>query len=444
MSTVAFPPAGLPTMDGGAVRHDSVQAQPARVSRRVVTATVAGNALEFYDFVTYAFFAVYIGKAFFPASTPLGSLLLSVAVFGVGFVSRPLGGVLIGAFADRAGRRPAMLLTIALITVGTLGLALTPSYESIGWAAPFIVVVCRLIQGLALGGEVGPSSAFLIESAPAHQRGLYASWQLASQGVATLVAGIFGVALIATLTPAQLQAWGWRVPFAVGLLLLPVAFYLRRNMHETLHDAPQEAANVGMRGVVRHRGLILLAILVVLGGTVSNYVGNYMTTYAITTLKFPPLVAMGATVMVGLATLVFALVGGWLSDRYGRKPVMLWPRVALAVLTVPAFTLLIHYPSLGMLLAVTTFLSALMGITGAASLTAIPELLPRSIRATGLSIAYAVGVSLFGGTTQFVVTWLIGVTGNPAAPAWYVAGTSVITVLAMLALPESGKKPLRD
>jgi MFS family permease len=412
------------------------------VSKRVVAATVAGNALEFYDFVTYAFFAVYIGKTFFPASTPLASLLLSVAVFGVGFVSRPLGGVLVGAFADRAGRKPAMLLTIGLITVGTLGLALTPSYASIGLAAPVIVVLCRLIQGLALGGEVGPSSAFLIESAPSHQRGLYASWQFASQGVATLVAGTLGIVVISLLTPTELQAWGWRVPFAAGLLLLPVAFYLRRSMPETLHVAAAEDADVGVEGLLRHQRIIALAVLVVLGGTVSNYVGNYMTTYAIATLHFPPLIAMGATVMVGLATLVFSLVGGWLCDRYGRKPVMLWPRVATAVLTVPAFGLLVSHPSVSTLLIVTTLLAALTAISGAASLVSIPELLPRGIRATGLSIAYAIGVALFGGTTQFIVTWLIGATGNPAAPAWYVAGTSVITAIAMMALPESRDRVL--
>ncbi len=434
----------LPVAPSGAALPRPSAPRAVGVPKRVVAATVAGNALEFYDFVTYAFFAVYIGRTFFPAATPLGSLLLSVAVFGVGFVSRPLGGVLIGAFADRAGRKPAMLLTIGLITVGTLGLALTPSYASIGLAAPIIVVCCRLIQGLALGGEVGPSSAFLIESAPPNQRGLYASWQLASQGVATLVAGAFGIAMISMLTPAELQAWGWRVPFGVGLLLLPVAFYLRRNMPETLHAAPAHAENVGIKGLVRQRRIITLAVLVVLGGTVSNYVGNYMTTYAIATLKFPPLIAMGATVMVGIATLAFSLLGGWLCDRYGRKPVMLLPRIATAALTVPAFGLLVSHPTQGTLLAVTTFLAALTAVSGAASLVAIPELLPRGIRATGLSIAYAVGVALFGGTTQFIVTWLIGATGNPAAPAWYVAGTSVVTAIAMMALPESRDRALED
>ncbi|CAN5841183.1 MFS transporter [soil metagenome] len=441
MTTVSIPiPAGPAAGAAGQARVP----RAVGVSKRVVAATVAGNALEFYDFVTYAFFAVYIGRTFFPASTPLGSLLLSVAVFGVGFVSRPLGGILIGAFADRAGRKPAMLLTIGLITVGTLGLALTPSYESIGLAAPIIVVACRLIQGLALGGEVGPSSAFLIESAPPQQRGLYASWQLASQGVATLVAGAFGILMISLLTPAELQSWGWRVPFAVGLLLLPVAFYLRRSMPETLHSAPVHAENVGMKGLLRQRRIITLAVLVVLGGTVSNYVGNYMTTYAIATLRFPPLIAMGATVMVGIATLVFSLLGGWLCDRYGRKPVMLLPRIATAALTVPAFGLLVSHPTQGTLLAVTTFLAALTAVSGAASLVAIPELLPRGIRATGLSIAYAIGVALFGGTTQFVVTWLIGATGNPAAPAWYVAGTSVVTAIAMMALPETRNRALED
>ena len=434
----------LPTVPAAAGLARPGRARPAGVPKRIVAATVAGNALEFYDFVTYAFFAVYIGKTFFPAATPLGSLLLSVAVFGVGFVSRPLGGVLIGAYADRAGRKPAMLLTIALITIGTLGLALTPSYASIGMAAPVIVVLCRLVQGLALGGEVGPSSAFLIESAPPRERGLYASWQLASQGLATLVAGALGIVMISLLSPAQLQAWGWRMPFAAGLLLLPVAYYLRRSMPETLHARPAAAGHVGLPGVLRQRRVIGLAVLVVLGGTVSNYVGNYMTTYAIATLHFAPLVAMGATVTVGLATVAFALLGGWLCDRYGRKPVMLWPRIATALVTVPAFGLLVSHPTQGTLLAVTTFLAALTAISGAASLVAIPELLPRGIRATGLSIAYAIGVALFGGTTQFIVTWLLEATGNPAAPAWYVAATSVITAIAMLMLPESRDRVLED
>lgn len=424
-------------------RDGSSAPRTERVSRSVVAATVAGNAMEFYDFTTYAFFAVYIGKTFFPATTPIMSLLLSVAVFGVGFVTRPIGGVLIGAFADRVGRKPAMLLTIALITVGTLGLAVTPSYASIGIAAPIIVVLCRLVQGLALGGEVGPSTAFLIEIAPSNQRGLYGSWQLASQGVAALVAGVIGVLLTISLTPDQMLAWGWRVPFLLGLLLIPIALYLRRRMPETLaHGGDKPAASAPRAGIGSHSRLIVLAVLVVMGGTVSTYVANYMTTYAVTTLKLSPVIAMTATVIFGLATLVGALLGGWLCDRHGRKPVMLWPRVALALLTYPAFMLLTQYTSFFTLVCVTTLLAGLTGISGAASLVAVPELFPSHVRALGMSIAYAVGVSIFGGSTQLIVTWLISATGNPAAPAIYVTITSVIAALAMLALRETGDKPL--
>lgn len=418
---------------------------PSRASKRVVAACVAGNALEFYDFVTYAFFAVYIGRAFFPASTSMASLLLSVGVFGVGFIARPLGGVLIGAFADRAGRRPAMLLTIALITVGTMGLALTPSYASIGMAAPVIVVLSRLIQGLALGGEVGPSSAFLIEAAPQHRRGLYASWQMASQGTAGMCAGLIGLYLSSSLSTEQMQSWGWRVPFALGLLLLPIALYLRSHMPETLSSGDGEAASSGAIGqLAAHRRIILLAVLVGMGGTVSSYVSAYMTTYAITTLKMTPSLAMVATVVGGASTLLFSLLGGWLSDRHGRRPTMIWPRVAAALLTVPGFLLLNAWPSMWTLIVVSAVLAGLTALSGAAMLTAVPELLPRQVRATGMSIAYAGAASLFGGTTQFVVTWLIGVSGNSAAPAWCVAATSVISILAMLRLPESRHRRLDD
>jgi MFS family permease len=424
--------------------HDKVKGQAhTRVPTKVVAATVAGNALEFYDFITYAFFAVYIGRTFFPAQAPFMSLLLAVGVFGVGFVFRPLGGVLIGAYADRAGRKPAMLLTIVLITVGTIGLALTPSYASIGMAAPLFVVFCRVVQGIALGGEVGPATAFLIEIAPPEQRGLYSSWQLASQGAAAFTAGAIGFGLSLVLTQDQLSDWGWRVPFLICLLLVPVAVYLRQAMPETLEHG--HAAAPAERGGLRpHARLIVLAVLIILGGTVSTYVANYMTTYAITSLKLPPSVALGATVVGGAATAVCALVGGWMADKFGRRPVMLAPRILLAVVTWPLFVLLASQPSTMTLFLTAAVLGGLTAISGAASFVVIPELLPRSVRATGLAIAYAVGVSLFGGTTQFIITYLIGATGDPTSPAWYVTGTSIISALAMLALPESRGHTLKD
>jgi len=412
------------------------------MSVRLVAATVSGNALEFYDFLTYAFFAVYIGKTFFPATTAYASLLLSVGVFGVGFIARPLGGFLIGAYADRVGRKPAMLLTIVLITIGTLGFAITPSYEKIGIIAPITVIFCRLIQGLALGGEVGPSTAFLIEIAPKNKRGFYGAWQMASQGLAALIAGLFGMFLSYLLSPEDLQIWGWRIPFAFGLLLIPIAVYLRRFMPETLHEHSDVDNSLKKASIKEYKGVITLAALVIVGGTVSNYVNNYMTTYAISVLHFQSTIALAATVAGGLATFIFAILGGWLSDIYGRKAVIIIPRVVIACCTYPAFLYLNANPSTTSLLIITASLAALSAISGSASISAIPELLPRRIRALGLSIAYSIGVAIFGGSTQFVTTWLISASGDPTSPSWYVSLTSVLTVIAMYALPEGSEKDL--
>lgn len=423
---------------GGGARSEYLDAPP-RVSPKIVAATVAGNALEFFDFTTYAFFAVYIGQTFFPTHDPLVSVMLSVAVFGVGFITRPLGGVFIGAFADRVGRKPAMLLTIALITIGTMGLALTPSYESIGITAAIIVIICRLIQGFALGGEVGPSSSFLIEIAPPGRRGFYGSWQLASQGIASLAAGIVGLALTLSLTPEQMLAWGWRIPFFLGLLLIPIAIYLRRKMPESLHGEAGEALKNPLVEIRNHLRPIILSLMLIMGMTISTYAAIYMTTYAITTLKLSAAVGMMATVVFGISTWGGSLIGGWLSDLYGRKPVILWARVAIVVLTLPVFMLLVRSPSIGTLLLTSVTLSTLTAISGAPSLVAIPELFPAHVRALGLSIAYAFGVAFFGGTAQLVITWLIQVTGNPAAPAFYVVLTSLVSVIAIVMMRETGK-----
>ncbi|MFO1288823.1 MAG: MFS transporter [Rubrivivax sp.] len=408
---------------------------------------MAGNCLEFYDFMTYAYFAVYIGNAFFPASTEMGRLLASVAAFGVGFVTRPLGGILIGALADRAGRRPALLLTIVLITVGTMGLALTPSYESIGIWAPIIVVTARLIQGLGLGGEVGPASAFLIEIAPPGQRGLYGAWQVSSQGLAMLAAGLSGMLLTASLSPQEMQAWGWRVPFAVGLLLIPVALYLRRSMPETAehghgHHSPARSVGTEQPRLRHYTGLVVLSMLVILGGTVSVYVGGYMTTYAITTLKMSPTVSMAATLVLGLTTFVFAMIGGWASDRFNARSLMVWSRIVVAALAYPAFWLLVEMKTPAVLLLVTFVLAAPAMVGGAASIVGIAAAFPARIRATGIAVSYSIAVAVFGGSTQFLITWLVKTLDNPLAPAWYLTVASLITAVAMYFLPDNSGKPL--
>jgi MFS family permease len=408
------------------------------IGRMAVAAAIAGNALEFYDFVIYAYFAVYIGRTFFPVAGEFGSLLVAVATFGVGFFTRPLGGILIGAFADRVGRKPALILTVALITLGTLGLAATPSYASIGIAAPVIVVFCRLLQGLALGGEVGPATALLIEAAPKGRRGVYSSWQIASQGLAVAVGGLFGVALSLVLSPEQLGAWGWRVPFLFSLVLIPIAIHIRRNLPET-HGGAADRTGTEIVGAVfrRHRRVLVLGVMISASTAVASQVGNYMVSYAVQMLKLPAAVAQGSVLVGGLVTFAFALLGGYLCDRYGRKVTNVLPRVALMLVVVPLFAWLSGAPAAATLLSVSAILAALTAIAGVAGLLTVPELLPIAVRSTGLSLVYALSTSLFGGTTQFVVTGLLAATHDPMVPAYYVAAMCALGVGAMALLPET-------
>ena len=413
-------------------------AAPPRVGAGVIAATVAGNAIEFYDFLCFSYFAKYISMAFFPGGDPYADLLKTLAIFWSGFLFRPLGGIVIGAYADRAGRRPAMMLTIALITIGTMGLALIPSYASIGAAAPVLLVLFRFVQGFALGGEVGPASVFLIEAAPPGARGFYASWQIASQGLAGVAGGIVSVGLSLALAPAQLESWGWRVPFFVCHALIPIAVYLRHDMPETIDARAPTSTAKALAGNVRY---IVLGVLLVIGGTVSTYVGLYMSTYAIVTLKLPAALSLSATLVGGLSTFVFALLGGWLGDRYGRKATVLAPRIVLLVLIWPLFLLMASAPSAATLWFATAATTGLTALSAGVGLVILPELLPNRARATGFAVSYAVGVSIFGGSTQFVIAWLINATGNPVAPAWYVIATSLVTLGALLALPETrGRK----
>lgn len=426
---------------------DAVPASAA-LNRRGVGAAVIGNALEFYDFTTYAFFAVMIGQTFFPAGDSWVSLLASLATFGVGFVTRPIGGILIGSYADRMGRKPAMVLTIVLMAFGTLLLAVTPGYATIGAWAPALIVFARLVQGLALGGEIGPSTSYLLEAAPRNRRGLYASWQVASQGIAVLAAGLIGVALSSVLSSEQMQAWGWRLPFLVGLLIIPVGLYIRRSLPETAgvstgHAEASTSAVIG-RLMRSHLKIVLLIIPLIVTGTVSVYIGNYMTTYAITTLHLPASLSIAATAIGGAAVFVFALVGGWLSDLFGRRVIMIVPRLITLLIAYPAFNLMVEHPGAASLLSMSALLAALNAVTGGATLTAIPEMLPRAVRSSGLSISYAIAAAVFGGTTQFVVAWLIGVTGDPLSPAYYIILTSLIGLAAMMAVPETARRELAN
>lgn len=404
---------------------------------RQVAAVVAGNAIEFYDFVTYAFFAAQIGRTFFPSDTPGTSLLASLATFGAGFLTRPLGAFVIGRYADRAGRKPAMLLSFWLMGIAVLGLPLVPSYASIGLAAPLLVIGFRLLQGFALGGEVGPSTAFLMEAAPARHRGFYVSMQATSADFAVLVAGLVGVLLANVLAPAQLDAWGWRLALLPGAVIVPFGLMLRRSLLETLHRAPpaESAAATAMRTSLVRIGLVSVALIAT--ATTANYLLSYMKTYAGFTLGMPESVAFGATVAVGAAGLVFDPIGGWLSDRFGRRRLILLPWLAMAVLVFPGFWLIEHYRNGVALWTVTAALASIQTAAGSTALVAITEWLPRRARAGGFGLIYATSIAVFGGSTQFMTAWLSRLTGDALVPAWYMLGGIVVGLLALSQLPET-------
>jgi len=412
------------------------------VPARHVAAVVAGSALEFYDFVTYSFFAVYIGRAFFPSNVPSASLLASLATFGVGFVTRPIGAFVIGGMGDRVGRKPAMVLCFSLMGISITGLALTPSHARIGVAAPVLVIFFRLLQGFALGGDVGPTTSFLLEAAPANRRGFYTAFQSWSQSVATLGSGLVGFGLSSLLSEKQLQDFGWRIAFLSGAVIIPFGLWLRRDLPETFR-AP--AGVKGERVALRpHLWVAFLCVILLANGTIGTYVRNYITTYAIATLHMPANVAFGATIVVGLTGLAFGLVSGILADRFGRKPVMVLFGTLSLLSIVPCFYVISHYRTTATLLGATTVLSSLAGMSISPIITSLSESLPAAIRSGGVAVVYAVAITVFGGTTQYAVTWLIRATGNPLAPAWYWTVSAAIALAAMIAMRETLPRELRQ
>jgi MFS family permease len=414
--------------------------RPVRTFRLIAACTI-GNGLEFYDFVVFSFFARTIGALFFPGGDPTAQLLAALATYGVGFFLRPLGGVVLGAFADRRGRKTATLLTLALMALGTAMVGLAPTYASVGVAAPLILVLGRLVQGFSAGGEVGASTTLLAEYAPPARRGWFGSWQFASQGLAVMVAAGVAFAVFATLKPAEVTAWGWRVPFLLGILIVPVGLWLRSALEEThANVADTRTRHVSSLRLVltRHRGALLSGVCLVIGATAANaVVVLYMPTYAVSQLKMPPTVGLIAGVVAGLVTLVGAPAGGALSDRLGRKPVSFVSYALILALIYPAFLYLDAGPSEGRLLVIVAVLSLLNAVGGGALITVLAEIFPVEARATGMSLVYALGVAIFGGFGQFIVTWLIAATGSGIAPAYYVMACALATLGALGTIRET-------
>jgi MFS family permease len=406
-----------------------------------IAAAVIGNALEWYDFIVFGFFTVIISRLFFPAESQYASLLLTTATFGVGFFMRPVGGVLLGIYADRHGRKAALLMIIALMTVAIAPIALAPTYAAIGVGAPLIIVLARLLQGFSAGGEFASATAFLIESAPPGRRGFYGSWQMVGQGLAVLIGAILGTVLTRTLTPQALDGWGWRIPFLFGLIIGPVGLYIRSHLAETdaFLNAGQSAASreTPMSVLAAHVRSILVCMGMVVSGTISFYVILiYIPTFARTELHLPLDQAFLAQ-SIGLACLVVLTpIFGALSDRFGRKPVLIAALLCDLALTYPLFVWLAGNPTFTNLVAMQVVLCSLFGVFNGPISTALGEQFPTRVRSTGLAIGYNVAVMLFGGFAQFFVTWLIHATGTPIAPAFYLMFGAAVGLLAALFLTE--------
>lgn len=415
----------------------------ARLTPGNVAGLVVGNVLEFYDFAVFAFFAPQIGANIFSDGKGKDGLLPALATFAVGFLARPLGAAVIGRYADRAGRKPAMTLSFALMGCALLIMALTPPASVLGVWSAVIVLSARVLQGFAVGGEVGPTTALLIEAAPPHRRGLFGSWQIASQGIAILLAGLVGLTVSSMLSEAALISWGWRVALGLGAIVLPVGLYLRRVMPETLHAAETVKPIEDPRapGLLR---AILAGFVLILSGSITNYTLQFFNTYSISTLKLAPTVAFTATVITGSTLFAFALLGGYMSDRIGRRPLIVWPRVILLVIIYPICLNLLNRPSLATLSLGAFVLTLFYALSTAPSNVSLAESFSRSRRSTGYALTYTVAVSVFGGAAQFCIAWLIKKTGNQMMPAFWLIGASVAGVLAGLAMPLATRRLARD
>lgn len=411
---------------------------PRPIALRHSFAVFLGNGLEFYDFFAYSYFAVYIGRTFFPSSDPTTSLLASLATFGAGFLTRPIGAIVLGGMGDRHGRKPAMLFSFSLMGFALIGLALTPPYAQIGIAAPVLVVLLRLLQGFAVGGELGPATAFMAESAPPNRRGLYLSMQYVTQDVAALLAGLIGVGLAATLTEQQLQEWGWRAALLVGAAIVPFGLAVRRTLPETLERAHALHPKRQLRtGLSDNRRLVVLGIVIIASGTISYYSASYMTTYALTTLQMPAAIAFGLTVLNGSVSVAFELLTAWLSDTYGRKPVMIAGCV-LAILSIyPAFWIIGQFRNIWVLYGAEAVMVIFSVMAALPAFVTLAESLPHGVRSGALATTYAFSSAIFGGSAQFIIALLIRLTGNPLMPGLYWEAAMIAGLVAMVMLRES-------
>lgn len=402
-------------------------------ARRAIISSSIGNALEWFDILIYGAFAVVIAKQFFPTGDDSVSLLLTFATFGVSFFMRPLGAVVLGAYSDRAGRKAALMLSIMLMTVGTAMIAFMPSYASIGLLAPAGIALGKMIQGFSAGGEFGSSTAFLVEHAP-HRRGFFSSWQVASQGISLLLAALFGAVLNNMLTPEQLASWGWRVPFIFGLLIAPAGIYIRRHLDEAPEfKQSSEKTSAPLRDTFAHQKMrLLIGAGSVIMATVSVYLSLYIPTYAVKQLGLPAWSSFAAMSVAGLIMFIGSPLVGALSDKIGRTPFMITSSALYIVLTYPMFVFLTNSPGFLQLLLLQTVIGVLMTMYFAAMPALLADIFPVATRGTGMSLAYNIAVTIFGGFAGLIITWLIDFTGDKLSVSYFVIFGAVLSLIASL------------
>ncbi|QND51716.1 MFS transporter [Phyllobacterium sp. 628] len=414
--------------------------------RHAIAAATIGNGLEWFDFTVYGFFTPIIARLFFPATDDLTSILLTVGTYGVGFFMRPVGAVVLGVYADKHGRKAALTFTILMMAVGTALLGLAPTYAQAGIVGPLVIVLARLIQGFSAGGEIGGATAFLIEYAPPEKRGFYASWQQTSQALAVVLGGICGTIVTHALDPAAIDSWGWRVPFLLGLLIGPVGFYIRARVDETpvFTDSHTQKSQSPLRDALReHPRGIASGFGVTILWTVCTYVLLfYMTTYAVKQLNIPLGDAFVATTIGGLVLMLGCPIAGAISDRVGRKRLLLTAAIAIGVLIYPLFAWVNASPTLATLAIVQAILGLLLAAFTGPAPALLAEQFPAGLRSTGLSLAYNFAVTIFGGFAAVIVTLLIEATGTKLAPSFYVMAAALVSALTLLTMKDKTGEPI--
>jgi MHS family proline/betaine transporter-like MFS transporter len=405
---------------------------------KLVVATSLGNALEWFDISVYAYFAVYLSKAFFPTSDPTTSLLLTFGTFALTFLARPVGGVLLGTYADRYGRKASLLLSILMMTFGTLAVACMPTFAQIGVLSPLLVIVARLVQGFSAGGEFGSSTAFLVEHMPG-RRGFVASWQFASQGISALLGSGFGLLLSSTMSEADLQNWGWRIPFFFGVLIGPIGLYIRSNI-EDASAPPADKNDTPVRNVfMQQKFAVLLAVGALAVSTAVNYLIIYMPTYVVRSLHLPPTIGYLAAFTAAIAAITLNPIAGIISDRVGRTTHLLTVGTVMLLAIFPLYLLLAGKPSGTVIVLAVLLLGSLKALYLGAVAALMSELFPASTRATGLGLSYNIGVTAFGGSGPAIATWLgsFALIGD-LAPGYYLTAVCLFSLWALITIRRRG------